>query len=65
MAFWEQALAISLVAAFLPAVPAAAQPAAADRVPVFGSGVGVVVLDLVVRDRKGSLVRDLRSDEIE
>ncbi|HUL75982.1 MAG TPA: VWA domain-containing protein [Vicinamibacteria bacterium] len=65
MGIWKQALATSLVAAFLPAVPAAAQPVAADRVPVFGSAVGVVVLDLVVRDRKGNLVRDLRSDEIE
>jgi VWFA-related protein len=35
-----------------------------DSVPVFGSRTGVVVLDLVVRDRKGHLVRDLRPDEV-
>ena len=65
MGFGARALAMSLAAASLPVAPAAAQPWAADRVPVFGSGVGVVVLDLVVRDRRGSLVRDLRSDEVE
>ncbi len=42
-----------------------AQNPAPERVPVFGAGVDVVVLDLVVRDRKGNVVRDLRPEEVE
>lgn len=49
----------------LAAASAGAQPPDADRVPVFGSRVGVVVLDLVVRDHRGNLVLDLRPDEVE
>jgi VWFA-related protein len=49
----------------LAAPSAGAPPSDADRVPVFGSRVGVVVLDLVVRDHRGNLVLDLRPDEVE
>ncbi|HVO12786.1 MAG TPA: VWA domain-containing protein [Vicinamibacteria bacterium] len=47
-----------------PAPPAAPVPAS-ERTPVFGSGVELVVVDLVVRDRHGNLVRDLRRDEVD
>lgn len=33
--------------------------------PVFGARADLVMLDLVVRDHKGNLVRDLRPDEVE
>src|SRR5437899_9319984 len=34
------------------------------QTPVFRAGADVVVLDVVVRDRKGRTVRDLRPDEV-
>ena len=36
-----------------------------DEPPAFGTGVQLVALDLVVRDRGGNAIRDLRSDEVE
>ena len=36
-----------------------------DEPPAFGTGVQLVALDLVVRDRRGNAIRDLRSDEVE
>ena len=44
---------------------ALAGPLAGDDTPVFRSGAELVVLDLVARDHRGALVRDLRADEIE
>ena len=48
---------------------AAAQPPptsqAPEPTPRFTSGAEVVAVDLVVRDKKGRLVTDLRQDEIE
>jgi VWFA-related protein len=37
----------------------------ADVPPVFGTRADLVVVDLVVRDRHGNLIRDLRLDEVE
>ncbi len=59
-----------LVAVLLAAAgarPLAAQqpPTASDRSPVFRSGAAVVLLDLVVRDKKGRSVLDLGRDELE
>jgi VWFA-related protein len=48
-----------------PAAPPATPPQAAPATPRFGSGAEVVAVDLVVRDKKGRLVTDLREDEIE
>ena len=52
----------------LAAVAAAAPPAPAPsqgEPPLFGSAVDLVSLDLVVRDRAGNAIRDLRPDEVE
>src|SRR5574341_744344 len=38
--------------------------AAAQETPRFGTGSEVVVLDVVVRDKKGRTVRDIRPDEL-
>src|SRR6185369_5106618 len=43
----------------LPPVAAWAQAPPAPEVPVFGSSTAAVVVDVVVRDKKGKLVRDL------
>jgi len=40
-------------------------PAAEQAVPVFGVESSVVLLDVVVRDKKGHLVRDLKESEFE
>jgi VWFA-related protein len=63
-------LAVSVVSGVLVAASLrAAQPPAAPPVPEapprFASGTEVVALDLVVRDKKGRLVTDLRQDEVE
>jgi len=48
------------------AVAGAAQtPPQQGAPPVFRSATDVVVLDIVVRDRRGQIVRDLKSSEIE
>jgi VWFA-related protein len=39
--------------------------ASPEEPPAFGTGVHLVALDLVARDRKGNAIRDLRSDEVE
>jgi VWFA-related protein len=44
--------------------PARPSPATAQERPRFGTGSEVVVLDVVVRDRKGRTVRDIRPDEL-
>jgi VWFA-related protein len=58
-----------LSAALMPVSFAAAQtppaPQAQDQTPRFAAGAEVVAVDLVVRDKKGHLVTDLRQDEIE
>jgi VWFA-related protein len=41
------------------------QAPASDQKPVFASGTTKVILDVVVRDKKGRPVPDLRADEIE
>ena len=46
------------------AAPPAAAAAAADK-PTFATGTATVVLDVVVRDKKGRSLSDLRADEIE
>ena len=62
---------LPVTALWLTALTAAAAPPLAplsgssERTPVFGSGVELVVVDLVVRDRHGNLVRDLQRDEVE
>lgn len=65
----DRALASLAVAALLavpaPAAPQAAGPAASGATPVFGSGAQAVVLDVVARDKKGRVVRDLRPEELE
>ena len=43
----------------------AAGAASPEEPPAFGTGVQLVALDLVVRDRKGNAIRDLRADEVE
>ncbi len=49
-----------------PAQPAQTQPAAAQpAVPVFGVESSVVLLDVIVRDKKGRLVRDLKESDFE
>jgi VWFA-related protein len=53
------AWAIPLVAAQTPPTQAPPQPA-----PVFRTGTTAVLLDIVVRDKRGRPVRDLRQDEI-
>jgi VWFA-related protein len=39
--------------------------AVSEEPPAFGTAVQLVALDLVVRDRKGIAIRDLRADEVE
>ncbi len=61
--------AVVIAAAALLAAPSpgavVAQPPAADETPVFGSSTAAVVVDVVVRDKKGRLVRDLRAEDFD
>src|SRR5262245_3046431 len=41
------------------------EPSAKDEKPVYPSGTATVLLDLVVRDKKGHAVADLQEDELE
>jgi VWFA-related protein len=43
----------------------AAGAVSSDEPPAFGTAVQLVALDLVVRDRRGGAIRDLRKDELE
>jgi VWFA-related protein len=52
-------------AAVLAGQEAAPPPRADEAPPVFAASTQRVVLDVVARDRKGRVVRDLRPDEIE
>jgi VWFA-related protein len=52
-------------AASFAAAQQAPSPQAPPKTPQFASGAEVVAVDLVVRDKKGHLVTDLRKDEIE
>jgi hypothetical protein len=58
------ATAAGLVSALAPTVPA--QDAKTDPRPAtFRADTALVVLDLVVRDKKGQPVRDLRPEEVQ
>ncbi|HYN05278.1 MAG TPA: VWA domain-containing protein [Vicinamibacteria bacterium] len=57
------AVAVLLAAPALTAPPQT--PPAGGTAPVFGSGTQAVVLDVIVRDKKGQTVTDLRPDEVE
>ena len=53
-------LCVAVAVGPFPAGLAGAQtPPAAPEVPVFGTSTAAVVVDVVVRDKKGKLVRDL------
>lgn len=69
----QRLLGLALAVAAMVAVPRAqskapqsqASPAAESRqAPVFRTGTTAVLLDIVVRDRRGRPIRDLRQDEI-
>ena len=47
-----------------PGAPAQTQAASSQPAPVFRTGATAVLLDIVVRDRRGRPIRDLRQDEI-
>jgi VWFA-related protein len=55
----------ALFTATFSAAQAPSPPQAPEATPRFTSGAEVVAVDLVVRDKKGRLVTDLRQDEIE
>ena len=57
--------ATALLAALLSAPPLLPAPQEPPQPPRFGSGAEVVVLDVVVRDRKGRTIRDLRPEELQ
>jgi VWFA-related protein len=65
---WGGLIAATLLAASLAAVaaqtPAPQPPAGPQSAPVFRTGTTAVLLDIVVRDKRGRPIRDLRQDEI-
>jgi len=54
----------ALAAALLASIPLLAQQNAPQKKPTFEAQSTVVLLDIVVRDKKGNPVRDLRPDEV-
>jgi VWFA-related protein len=58
-------IVVGLAVAASAGAQAPEEPRAAEAPPVFRAGTDRVVLDVVVRDKKGRTVRDLRADEIE
>jgi VWFA-related protein len=61
-----RALAASLVLALAAPVPLRSQtPPSSPEPPVFGVSAATVLLDIVVRDGKGRLVRDLKAEDFE
>jgi VWFA-related protein len=59
------AAATAALPAQQPAVPAAqTQPTPGQPAPVFRTGTTAVLLDIVVRDKRGRPIRDLRQDEV-
>jgi VWFA-related protein len=52
------------MAAVTAQTPAPTQPAGQQAPPVFRTGTTAVLLDIVVRDKRGHPIRDLRQDEI-
>lgn len=63
------ALTIGLTLAAAPgpaqAPPAQAPPTPEQAVPVFGVESSIVLLDVVVRDKRGRLIRDLKASDFE
>jgi VWFA-related protein len=61
----RQRVGVSLIAALLAALPLPAQQSGTpQKKPTFETQSIVVLLDIVVRDKKGNPVRDLRPDEV-
>ena len=59
-------IAFGLTTSSLSAAPAQAPPSPSEEeAPVFGTGTATVVLDVVVRDKKGRSITDIRPEEIE
>jgi VWFA-related protein len=56
--------ALLLAASLAAQTPAPMQPAGPQAPPVFRTGTTAVLLDIVVRDKRGRPIRDLRQDEI-
>ena len=58
------AFVLLLLAALRPPWPAGAQPAPSQQVPTIRTTVDEVLLDLIVRDKKGKPVTDLKPDDL-
>src|SRR6185295_3453907 len=58
-------LAVLVLAVALAAPLAAQAPAPAASPPAFRTGTAVVLLDVVIRDKKGRTIPDIRPEEIE
>ena len=56
------ALALALTAPLAPQEPQAEKPV---NPPTFRVDTGIVMLDVVVRDKKGRMIRDLRPEEVQ
>src|SRR5687768_14598136 len=58
------AVAVALTVRVTAAQSPAPAPPASQQPPVFRTGTTAVLLDIVVRDKRGRPIRDLRPDEI-
>lgn len=61
---WPCAVCLLFFAVWLP-LPAAPQPPAEESPAVIRTGVAEVLLEVVVRDRRGRLVRNLKPEDLE
>ena len=59
------AIAVALAAGSVPAPVAGQQGAATSSSPVFKSGVNLVLVDVVVRDKKGEVVKGLTANDFD